>query len=124
MKEIYVAGRLPGKAHIHRLERLITEGEALRDNMRRSAEAKDAIIRRQAGELKNTQHLNEIFRERRNRAAIRLGEARQEISKLKGKLAKTERRYADQELFYQAVKSAANEMGVWAEIIARVKGKA
>lgn len=123
MNDIYVADRLPEKAHIQRLERLITEGEALRDNMRRSAEAKDAIIRCQAGELKNTQHLNEIFRERRNRAAIRLGEARQEISKLKGKLAKTEKRYADQEQFYQAVKAAANEMGVWTDIIARIKGK-
>ncbi|MEA1064716.1 hypothetical protein [Erwinia sp. HR93] len=95
---------------------IIERGEQLRDEMRRTAESKDAIIRRQAGKLKNITQLNRLLRERRNRAAKRLNVARNETRNIRGRLEKQRKRDANEETFHAAVKAAANEMGIWKEL--------
>ena len=58
--------------HIKHLERIIENGELLRDQMRRTAEVREAIIRSQAGKLKQLSEINALYKNRRNRAALRL----------------------------------------------------
>lgn len=101
---------------VKRLESLIEQGELLRDEMRRKSENKDAIIRRQSGELKNIAKLNMLLRERRNRAVKRLNVAKNETRSVRARLEKQQRRDANEEAFHAAVKAAANEMGIWGEL--------
>lgn len=53
--------------HIKHLERIIENGELLRDQMRRTAEVREAIIRSQAGKLKQLSEINALYKNRRNR---------------------------------------------------------
>lgn len=101
---------------VKQLVSLIERGEQLRGEMRRTAKSKDAIIRRQAGELKNIAQLNVLLRERRNRAAKRLNVARNEIRSIRARLDKQQKRDTNEEEFHAAVKVAANEMGIWIEL--------
>ena len=77
--------------HIKHLERIIENGELLRDQMRRTAEAREAIIRSQAGKLKQLSEINTLYKNRRNRAVMRLQKARNEIKLVEAKLKKLER---------------------------------
>ena len=74
--------------HIKHLERIIENGELLRDQMRRTAEAREAIIRSQAGRLKQLSEINTLYKNRRNRAVMRLQKARNEIKLVEAKLKK------------------------------------
>ncbi|MGP0785113.1 hypothetical protein ACAF98_18940 [Escherichia coli] len=99
--------------HIKHLERIIENGELLRDQMRRTAEVREAIIRSQAGKLKQLSEINALYKNRRNRAALRLQKARNEIKLVEAKLKKQIQRYDQQDAFYAAIKAAANEIGIW-----------
>lgn len=76
--------------HIKHLERIIENGELLRDQMRRTAEVREAIIRSQAGKLKQLSEIKALYKNRRNRAALRLQKARNEIKIGGGKTEKTD----------------------------------
>jgi hypothetical protein len=104
------------KNHIEQLEAMIVAGEKLRDEMRRKSEGKDAIIRRQAIELKNKTQLNEMLRERRNRAIRRLNVARNELTGVRTKLDRLLNQQDGNEAFFTAVKTAAIELGVWEQL--------
>ncbi len=108
-------------AYIKQLESLIAEGEELRGKMRSASASKDAVIRRQAGELKHLQDINEVFRQRRNNAAKRLREARQQTRVMKGKLETLSNRYEAQERFISGIKAAANVVGIWSELVEKWK---
>ncbi|MCL8356364.1 hypothetical protein [Enterobacter hormaechei] len=107
--------------HIERLEKLIVDGEQLRDKMRRSAEAKDAVIQKQRDQI------IKLRLEVASYADI-LKDVRQEIQKLKGQLPKKERcledirlQYDQQQCFINEIKVIAREMGIWPELVAKVK---
>ena len=99
--------------HIKNLERIIENGELLRDQMRRTAEVREAIIRSQAGKLKQLSEINTLYKNRRNRVALRLQKARNEIKLVEAKLKKQIQRYDQQDAFYAAIKAVANEIGIW-----------
>ncbi|EFH6445941.1 hypothetical protein GN264_17280 [Escherichia coli] len=107
--------------HIERLEKLIVDGEQLRDKMRRAAEAKDAVIQKQRDQI------IKLRLEVASYADI-LKDVRQEIQKLKGQLPKKERcledirlQYDQQQCFINEIKVIAREMGIWPELVAKVK---
>ncbi|MEC5505819.1 hypothetical protein P9911_008200 [Klebsiella oxytoca] len=108
-------------AYIKQLESLIAEGEELRDKMRSASASKDAVIRRQAGELKHLQDINEAFRQRRNNAAKRLREARQQARVMKDKLETLSNRYEAQERFISGIKAIAKQIGVWSQLVEKSK---
>ncbi|EPO7230921.1 hypothetical protein ACUFE8_002615 [Escherichia coli] len=103
--------------HIKHLERIIENGELLRDQMRRTAEAREAIIHSQAGKLKQLSEINTLYKNRRNRAVMRLQKARNEIKLVEAKLND------QQDAFYAAIKAAANEIGIWKLLVEKAKTK-
>ncbi|EFA4626738.1 TPA: hypothetical protein ISA30_004600 [Escherichia coli] len=109
--------------HIKHLERIIENGELLRDQMRRTAEAREAIIRSQAGKLKQLSEINTLYKNRRNRVVMRLQKARNEIKLVEAKLKKQIQRYDQQDAFYAAIKAAANEIGIWKLLVEKAKTK-
>ncbi|MBZ7265329.1 hypothetical protein FMK81_28170 [Klebsiella oxytoca] len=113
--------KLDVTAYIKQLESLIAEGEELRDKMRSASASKDAVIRRQAGELKHLQNINEVFRQRRNNAAKRLREARQQARVMKDKLEILSNRYEAQERFISGIKAIAKQIGVWSQLVEKSK---
>lgn len=108
-------------AYIKQLESLIAEGEELRDKMRSASSSKDAVIRRQAGELKHLQDINEVFRQRRTNAAKRLREARQQARIMKDKLETLSNRHEAQERFISGIKAIAKQIGVWSQLVEKSK---
>ncbi|HAX2910280.1 TPA: hypothetical protein PX820_003690 [Escherichia coli] len=109
--------------HIKNLETIIENGELLRDQMRRTAEIREAIIRSQAGKLKQLSEINTLYKNRRNRAALRLQKARNEIKLVEAKLKKQIQRYDQQDAFYAAIKAVANEIGIWKLLVEKAKTK-
>lgn len=114
--------------HIDRLENLIVDGEQLRDQMRRTAEAKDTVIQKQGNELIRLRRDVARYRTSRARSAELLKDARGQITQLKSQLPKKERpveevrlQYDLQQHFIDEVKAVANEMGIWPELVAKVK---
>ena len=107
--------------HIRHLESIIIKGEKLRDDMRRTAESREAIIRNQAGKIKQLSKANELYRMKRSKAAQRLHKARCDARSAEAKLKKQIRRYDEQEIFYAAIKAAANETGAWKALVSRAK---
>jgi len=95
--------------YIKRLELLISDGEQLRDSMRQSSSAKDATIRRQAGELEHIRQLNELLRERRSRISKKLNETKIALSRLEKRKKLDDRN----DIFFAAIKAEAIKMGIW-----------
>ncbi len=110
--------------HIKHLERIIENGELLRDQMRRTAEAGEAIIRSQAGKLKQLSEINTLYKNRCNRAVMRLQKARNEIKLVEAKTEKNRSSVTiSKMLFYAAIKAAANEIGIWKLLVEKAKTK-
>ena len=90
--------------------------------MRRTAEAEEAIIRSQAGKLKQLSEINTLYKNRRNRAVMRLQKARNEIKLVEAKL-KNRSALRSARCFYAAIKAAANEIGIWKLLVEKAKTK-
>lgn len=102
------------EARIAELERLIREGEALRDDMRRKilaqAEKRRALCRKME---RQTEEISMLTRKRQAE--------RDALHETQAKFERLEKRYADQEAFLKSVKQSARELGCWDSILEKVR---
>lgn len=114
--------KLTVRTYTEKLENTIKKGIELRDSMRRKIESLEKIIKTQNNDITNAIVAKELYRHRLNIYKNRLTSERQKRQKTEGKLEQQIKRYDEQDTFYAAIKEAAKEIGIWAELVGRVKG--